>query len=619
MRYLGNKTSLLSEIKTVLERHELLQPGLRFFDACCGTGIVSYMFKDVYSIILNDNLHLATTFAAGHLYEDSCTFDKLGFDPFAFFNSNEETRHGFFYNNYAPSIGERMYFSDFNASRIDYFRHTIEQWFIEGRITKAEHLYLLASLLESVSLVANVAGVYGAFLKTWDSRATKRIVFKRPCNNDEPLQLFRGTYPVVEMYNGNIEDTIADVECDILYFDPPYTKNSYSVQYHLLETLIRDDSPKLRGITGARAWENMSNIWSKPYEAEVAFERIVAKTKAKHIVFSYSTDGLMSKDYILYVLKRHCYADSVECTEIPYKKYNNSRSTKKDGHLEYIFYGKKKPEEEVEYYCPLNYMGGKTNVIRYIKPHLHGKSTFVDLMGGGFNVGINTFGFQNIIYNDVNFIVMGLLKMFKELPTAEILRFVDKTIKKYGLTRNNKEAYNKIREDYNLRYRKHPKANLYLYTTILYGFQQQIRFNSKYEFNNPVGESGYSESIKEKIVSFSRRIKEMNVEFHEGDFQALETEINADSLIYVDPPYLITLGSYNDGKRGFNGWNKNEESRLLSFLSQQHQKGCKIVISNILKYKGKQNKLLQEWIENHEIKLYEIEIRKRIECLIITL
>lgn len=618
MRYLGNKTSLLSEIKAVLEKHKLLKPGLRFFDACCGTGVVSYMFKDLYTIILNDNLHLATTFAAGHLYEDSCSFENLGFDPFAFFNSNEETHQGFFYNNYAPAAGGRMYFSDFNASRIDYFRHTIEQWLNEKRITKEEYLYLLASLLESVSLVANVAGVYGAYLKTWDTRATKRIVFKRPCNNEEIFPAFNSPCPAVEIHNCNIEDIIADIECDILYFDPPYTKNSYSVQYHLLETLIRNDSPELRGITGARAWENMSNVWSKPYEVEVAFERIVAKTKAKYIVFSYSTDGLMSKDYILHVLKRHCYAGSVECTEIPYKKYNNSRSTKKEGHLEYIFYGEKKPLEDVEYYCPLNYMGGKTNVIRYIKPYLHGKSTFVDLMGGGFNVGINTIGFQKVIYNDVNFIVMGLLKMFKELSTAEILRFVDKTIKKYGLAKHEKEAYNRIRDDYNTRYRIHPKANLYLYTVILYGFQQQIRFNSNYEFNNPVGESGYSDSIKEKIVSFSRRIKEMDVEFHEGDFATLETAIDPDSLIYADPPYLITLGSYNDGKRGFNGWNNDDEVRLLAFLSRMHQKGSKIVISNILEYKGKHNDLLQEWIEDNETELHQIEIRKRKECLIVT-
>lgn len=38
---------------------------------------------------------------------------------------------------------------------------------------------MLACLLESVSDVSNTAGVYGAFLKHWDKRALKPIVFNK--------------------------------------------------------------------------------------------------------------------------------------------------------------------------------------------------------------------------------------------------------------------------------------------------------------------------------------------------------------------------------------------------------------------------------------------------------
>lgn len=43
---------------------------------------------------------------------------------------------GFFYNNYAPAKSGRMYFSDYNAGRIDYFRTTIETWFLDKKITE---------------------------------------------------------------------------------------------------------------------------------------------------------------------------------------------------------------------------------------------------------------------------------------------------------------------------------------------------------------------------------------------------------------------------------------------------------------------------------------------------
>ena len=45
------------------------------------------------------------------------------------------------------------------------------------------------------------------------------------------------------------------------------------------------------------------------------------------------------------------------------------------------------------------------NIIDYIKPHLEGKPVLIDAMGGGFNVGINGYGFEKIIYNDINHIV----------------------------------------------------------------------------------------------------------------------------------------------------------------------------------------------------------------------
>lgn len=613
MRYLGNKTSLIQQIVNLLERNSLLERRYVFFDAFCGTGTVANALRDNYDIVLNDNLLFATIYSKGRIVQSDCTFTNLGFNPIEYFNGNELLLQGFTYRNYSPA-GGRMYFSEFNAQRIDYFRQIIEDWYVIHAINENEYCYLLCCLLESISKVANVAGVYGAFLKKWDPRAIKNIVFLEPEAdvNEHPVLPHN-----VRTLNGNIEEIISDVDCDILYLDPPYTHNSYSVQYHILETIIRNDNPELNGITGARKYSNIFNRWSKKYEVEVAFEKVIAKTKATHIVMSYSSDGLMSKEYIINVLKRYCYADSIEAIDIPYKQYLNSRAKKDETHFEYLFYGRKKPTEEVEYYCPLNYMGGKTNVISQIRPFLTGKRKFLDLMGGGFNVGINALGFDEVRYNDVNFIVLGLLQMFRDRPTVEILKHIDNTIKKYGLQSEAKEPYMALRKDYNEKYRNTDKGNLYLYSTILYGFQQQIRFNSNYEFNNPVGMSGYNDSIMEKIVSFSRRIKEINPIFTNMDFEANLPVVDEDTLIYADPPYLITLGSYNDGKRGFNGWSEKDEARLLLFFDQCHARGAKIVISNILDYKGMSNDMLKEWLRSNHAQIINIPIRGRNEILAI--
>ena len=266
MRYLGSKEMLADAIKLLLQNHNLFQKHLVFFDAFCGMGSVADSMKPIYDhIVINDSLKCATIFTRGKLYANRCTFERLGFDPFTFFNENSNTIHGFFYQNYSFGGSERMYFSKENAGRIDYFRMQIEEWKENSQISEKEYVYLLACLLESVSDVSNTAGVYGAFLKHWDKRALKPIVFSRIDSNN-------GICETVESQNDKIENIISDVKCDVLYLDPPYTQNQYGTQYHLLETLILNDNPPISRVTGSRPTAPMRSNWSKMYHAHILFE-----------------------------------------------------------------------------------------------------------------------------------------------------------------------------------------------------------------------------------------------------------------------------------------------------------------------------------------------------------
>lgn len=611
MRYLGNKETILSEITAVLQSNNLLNQRYTFFDAFCGTGSVSNLLKSKFDIIVNDNLNFAKVYSLGRLYKGTLKFDNLGFNPIEYFNFSNNTLIGFISLNYCPAYSSRMYFSDFNGGRIDYFRTQIENWYSENKITNEEYYFLLASLIESVSKVANIAGVYGSFLKKWDPRAIKPIKFIEVEGSNEKHNSIIG-------YNCNIRDIIDTVDCDILYLDPPYTKNKYTSQYHLLETLVCYDNPTLYGKTGTRHFDNVSSAWSQPYNVNIELDYIMSHTKAKHVLLSYSSDGLMTKEFIISCFKRYCKNESIVIKEIPYKKYRNFKTKMTEEHFEYIFYGEKKNVEDVEYCCPLNYMGGKSQTFSYLKPFLDSnKSCFIDLMAGGFNVGINVLNYKKYIYNDLNFIVKDLVSMFNNIDLPKFLKFIDKTIESNNLSKANKETYITFRNKYNEIYKNHNNWNWYLYVLILFGFQQQIRFNSNYEFNNPVGESGYSESIKEKIVSFTRRLNEMNIDYYSCDYETIEPLITADTFVYIDPPYLITLGSYNDGKRGFKGWNKDEEIRLLDFLTRIKNKGCNIVLSNVLNYKDKINDLLIGWIKDNNLKVNFYEFRKRKEAVII--
>lgn len=601
MRYLGSKEKLTDSIRALLQNNNLLQGNLVFFDAFCGMGSVADSMKLIYNhIIINDSLKCSTIFTRGRLYANSCTFERLGFDPFVFFNENNNTFHGFIYQNYSLGGSERMYFSEENAARIDYFRMQIEEWKEQDQISEEEYVYLLACLLESVSDVSNTAGVYGAFLKHWDNRALKPIVFSKIDSNE-------GQCDIVESQNDKIENIISDIECDILYLDPPYTQNQYGTQYHLLETLILNDNPPISRVTGSRPTTPMRSNWSKMHHAHILFEKVLAETKASHIVFSYNNDGFMSKDYIEKTLKRLGIEETYDCVTIDYKKYNNTKCQGAEGHQEYLFYIQKKPANEVIVQSPLNYTGSKTKMVPIIKEYLPQEPlhTFIDAFGGGFNVGINISA-ERIVYNDINPFVKGLIQSFR-LDTYEYLTYVSKLIQKYGLAPNSTEGYVALRNKYNSTpiSKRDPRM---LYTLILYGFQQQIRFNTNHGFNNPIGSRWFNECLLSKFITFARCSKSKNVEYLNVSFERLIDQITPDTFVYADPPYRSTLGVYNDGKRGFEGWTIEHEQRLCLFLDQIHQREAKFMLSYVIQVEDFYNADVANWAERNGYHVIDIKV-----------
>lgn len=587
LRYLGNKASILSNIEELLESKNLLNKPMKFFDAFCGSGSVADYFKQYYDIIINDNLTWSVIYTKGRIIAKSCSFDNLGFDPFDYLNSNSNVLHGFMYENYSPAISSRMYFSAENAARIDYFRWQIEEWKTKFKINNDEYNYLLACLIESVSDVSNTAGVYGAFLKKWDSRALKPIVFEKV----DSIDVFCSS---VKEYNEKIEDIISDVECDILYLDPPYTQNQYGTQYHLLETLVLDDHPSISKVTGSRKTAPMRSDWSKDIKSHILFDRVIAKTKAKHIVFSYNNDGFMSKDFIEASLKRYGKPETYVCKKISYKKYQNWKSANHKEHFEYLFYVEKRPTGDVSYESPLNYIGSKGRIINEIKEFsFKNYQYFFDAFGGGFNVGIN-FGQVPVIYNDINWFVKDLIESFKKNDTYDYILYMRRIISKFGLEKANAESYQKAREYYNSLPVENRDPRL-LFVIIMYGYQQQIRFNGSHDINNPVGMRWFNDKVLEKMVSFSRVIKESDISFYCDSYLDFEERIDEKTFVYLDPPYMLTNGSYNDGKRGFKGWDKNLESELFEFLNRLNARNIHFMLSYVIEHKGKKNTDLTQW------------------------
>lgn len=248
---------------------------------------------------------------------------------------------------------------------------------------------------------------------------------------------------------------------------------------------------------------------------------------------------------------------------------------------------------------PLNYTGGKFALLEQILPYFpEDIDTFVDLFGGGFNVGVNVDA-NKIVYNDIVSQICELIKVLSTLDEHKIISHINSRIREYDLSKVNQEGFNKFRQMYN----KSPSA-LDLYVLICFSFNHQIRFNSKMQYNNPFGKnkSSFTKSLQNKLEYFIQRLQELNLTIENKGFDAFDfSNLNSRDFVYCDPPYLISTASYNDGKRGYTGWDEKLESTLLNILDELNRNGIRFALSNVIKHKGKDNHLLKEWSKSYNV------------------
>lgn len=247
---------------------------------------------------------------------------------------------------------------------------------------------------------------------------------------------------------------------------------------------------------------------------------------------------------------------------------------------------------------PINYIGNKYKLISQIIPLFPEKiSTFVDVFGGSGTVLINT-NAEHYIYNDVNPYVERIFRGLIETDTQTIIDAIEKIIQEYSLSKTNKDGFEKLRDFYNKEDNKE-KDWLTLYTLMCHSFNHQFRFNTKHEYNSSFGKnrSYFSERQKIDLRQMKERmttdIVTMSKSFKDIDY----SDFDENDLLYFDPPYLNSVGNYNDGKRGFEGWNEKNERDLLDLLDSLNGK-TRFALSNNLKY---ENDLLNKFKDKYKV------------------
>lgn len=265
---------------------------------------------------------------------------------------------------------------------------------------------------------------------------------------------------------------------------------------------------------------------------------------------------------------------------------------------------------------PLFYVGDKYKLINEIKTYFPQRiDKFIEPFVGGGSVFMNVEARQFVL-NDIDVHIIALHRYLsgqKNNPDKFFNSIWD-LIKKYELScsylydivpnglkqeypktyfaKFNKDKYHRLREDYN----KSDRTDMaMLYLLLIYGFNRMLRFNSKGDFNLPVGNVDFNNNTVAALNSYFEEVANKRPVWYNLDYRSFLSQINfnKNDLIYLDPPYLITFSEYNKL------WNDDTERDLLNILDDLSEKGVNFAISNVTQYKGRKNDIFIKWAQKY--------------------
>ncbi|MCJ0914557.1 MULTISPECIES: Dam family site-specific DNA-(adenine-N6)-methyltransferase [Mammaliicoccus] len=603
-RYLGSKRRLLSFIEEVVSNNTKNVNTVA--DIFGGTGVVSELFRNKgHKIIINDILQ--SNYVTYKTWFGNEKINKTKVQKcLNYLNEIEGT------DNYVSKEFGDKYFSMENARKIGSIREAIEKM---SGLNDREKAFLITSLIYAMDKVANTVGHYDAYRKNIDM--TNKIYLKMP-----KVNLNRDN----EIYCTDANELVKNIHASLVYIDTPYNSRQYGDAYHLLENIVEWEKPEVTGVARKMIDRSKTKSDYSTNKAPLAFEDLIQNINAKYILVSYNnmankgngrSNAKISNEEIINILKRK---GKVKIFETKFQSYTTGKSKIED-HKEILYLcevNSKIKKKKIEYTTSaINYTGSKYKLLNQIIPLFpETYDDFIDLFAGGSCVAINSNPKNKILINDS---MKPLINLYRYLSISEIddvLKNINELIDKYHLSKSsdfgydfyemnsskglgdyNRPGYTKLRADYNANeFNGSHLENIALYLLSVFGFNNQIRFNKKGEFNLPVGKRDFNDNMVLKLKKFMKVLHEKDIIFSSDDFRDV-IPFSENTFIYADPPYSITTATYTEN----NGWSKNDDEELFTYLDQCDKNGIKFALSNVIQHKGIVNEHLLKWADKYNI------------------
>lgn len=267
-RYTGSKYKLADWIVELVNENCI---GDSFCDIFAGTSIVAArMLPHIRKLYLNDLLFSNEVIYKAFYLQDK--FNNIKVCKYAVKYASL-TAENITDNYMSENFGDKFFSYD-DAKIIGFIREDIKA---STELNEKERAILVASLLYSADKSANTVGHYDAFIKG------KSIKNKFSFQLISPMKI---TGKKISITRKDANLLANELECDIVYIDPPYNSRQYSRFYHILENITKWQKPNLAGVALKPPSENMSEYCRS--KAKNVFKDLIENLKCKYIVVSYN-------------------------------------------------------------------------------------------------------------------------------------------------------------------------------------------------------------------------------------------------------------------------------------------------------------------------------------------
>ncbi len=305
IKYIGSKRTLVPRIVALASAVRAATGARTVADLFTGTTRVAQALKGAgFTVTANDLASYSEVLATAYIVCDGATVDRARLAALVAELNALPGVEGYVTRTFCE---EARYFQPANGMRIDAIRPAIDALARD----QVEHAVLLTALLEAADRVDSTTGLQMAYLKSWAPRSFNALQLRVP-------ELIPGTGAATRMDANALVRVMEPV--DIAYLDPPYNQHSYFSNYHVWETIVRNDAPPAYGVARKREdCRTVKSAFNARPRAWDSFSQLVREVPATHLLVSFNNEGFFPKDDLLRLLEEA--RGEVATLPVTFKRY----------------------------------------------------------------------------------------------------------------------------------------------------------------------------------------------------------------------------------------------------------------------------------------------------------